>query len=257
VEIQARPKWAEIGAQADILASALLHRGRTRRELLTFVLNGLMSTSPPARPLGNADLLTQMWARKAHLTPYTVITELRWLKALSRSIIREQLSPTTVWSDLLSPLQRDQILFCKLADNTRIFVVSRHIASHPESSVDAHRHAALKRLRLRAKAAANIFFSSATHLQRADCLGIEPLLESKDSSQEIRDSLTRTTGEAPDAHLEESFGLFRDFPEKAVRLLCDRCEYLFGPRWPAALSRAYRSSLISAARRHLVSTTVS
>jgi hypothetical protein len=247
-----RPKWAETKVQADILASALLHRGRTRRELLTFVLNGLMSMSPPAPLLGNADLLAQMWEQKAHLTAYTVITELRWLKPLSRTSLREQLSPITVWSDLLSPLQLDQIIFCILADNARTFAVSRHIAQHPESCVDAHRHATLERLRQRAKTAANISLSSATHLQRADCLGAEPLLESKDSSEEIRDSLIRTTGEAPDAYLEKSLGLFRDFPEQAIELLCNRCEHLFHTQWPVALSRAYRSSLLSAARRHLV-----
>jgi len=82
------------------------------------------------------------------------------------------------------------------------------------------------------------------------------LLESPDSSGEIRNSLTCATGKAPDAYLEQSLGLFRDFPAHAIVLLCNRCDNLFErehhQQWPAVLSDAYRRALPSAGRRHLV-----
>jgi hypothetical protein len=193
------PNWWEIKAQADILASALLHRGRTRRELLTFILNGLMSTSSTAPPLDNTNLLTRMCSPNPPVTAYTVITELRPHKT-TRTALRGLLSPITVQSDLLSPLRLNQIIFCILAETTRSFAVSRHLTSHPEPSTDAHRNAAIERLRERAKAAASVSLSSATHFQRTETLGNEPLMESKDSSAEIRNSLLRTTDEAPDAY---------------------------------------------------------
>lgn len=234
------------------LIAELLGGGRTRRELLTRMLEeGLSPQSRPLKPFGAfvEDL------RQATEHEYLCWTEITSHERLSKNFRRTKLGAIEVASKYFPPVtdasERPDMIYM-IEGTDECYVVSREQATHRETAVYHHRVTARRLLDLRANdVRRRVDLATISFTQRVECLLASERTESRDSAKELLMSLRRSSGIAHDGPLVSAIHHFRDYPEYGIRDLCDAFDKRYSGGWIRNAIRNYRETLHSTLRRHL------
>lgn len=243
--------WDTLAADAANMASVLVFRGRTRRELITGVLEDLLSSGN----LNGSDPLVDvvLQVKNARSQDYIVWTTLNSRDYMSRNFRRNVLSAVRLSSEAdVLPANAGSIFFGTTLETERTFVMSRHCTTHREVAVDLHRQTALASLVKRpATVQVGVTLAPTSFVQLVDRFPSEPPFESKNIKDQISISLKRTTGTEPDRIVAAALLTFRDEPERGIQSVCDKLDQCFPSELDRKVASKYSRTLRSVLRRHL------